>query len=169
MKKMNNNWFCIYTNAREEQIAFHELLTQGIEIYFPRYKRIVKHARKSQEKIFSLFPRYFFALETEETSFSNIKRTRGVADYIHTYDGSPFRIKQEIIDQIKSREDPNGYIQINNKRFAKGDKVILTKGILSTLNAIFLNQSDSKSGKVLLELLGREHILSTPLDYLDRQ
>ena len=79
------------------------------------------------------------------------------------------RIKQEIIDQIKSREDSNGYIQINNKRFTKGDEVILTKGILSTLKAIFLNQSDSKRGKVLLELLGREHILSTPLDYLDRQ
>ena len=62
---MNNNWFCIYTNAREEQIAFNELLIQGLKIYFPRYRRTIRHARKSQEKIFSLFPRYFFALELE--------------------------------------------------------------------------------------------------------
>ena len=166
---MNNNWFCIYTKAREEQIAFNELLIQGLKVYFPRYRRTIRHARKSQEKIFSLFPRYFFALENEKVSFSSIKRTRGVADFIHNYDGSPMRVKQEIIDLIKSREDSNGYIQINNQRFNKGDQVIFTRGILSSLRAIFLKQSNSESGRIILELLGREHTLSTPLDCLDRQ
>ena len=58
--KKKNNWFCIYTNARQEQLAFQELLLKDIDIYFPRYRRTVHHARKSQEKLFPLFPRYFF-------------------------------------------------------------------------------------------------------------
>ena len=169
MKKMNNNWFCIYTNAKEEQIAFHELLNLGLDIYFPRYKRTIKHARKCHEKIFSLFPRYFFAKNSNNVSFSSIKSTRGVSDYLHNCDGSPFRVKQEVIDIIKSREDSSGFIKINNQRFTNGDNIVLTKGILTSIKAIFLNQSDSESGKILINLLGREHILPTPLDYLDRQ
>ena len=47
MKKMNKNWLCIYTNAREEHLAFQELLMQGLNLYFPRYKRTVRHARKT--------------------------------------------------------------------------------------------------------------------------
>ena len=166
--KKNNNWFCIYTNHREELIAFNELLMKGLELYFPRYIRTVKHGRKSQEKIFSLFPRYFFALKNNEISFSSIKSTRGVSSYVHYNDGTPMRVKQELIDFIKSREDSKGYIQLNDQRFIRGDKLILTKGIFANSNAIFHNQEDATRASIVLKFMGREHILPTPLDYLDR-
>ena len=169
MKKIRNNWFCIYTNANEEHIAFNELLLKGLKIYFPRYKRTIKHARRSQEKIFSLFPRYFFALENENVHFSSINRTRGVSSYLHNDDGSPITVKQEVIDFIKSREDSNGYIQLNNERFSKGDKLVLTRGIFSSLKAIFLKQCNSENARIVIEFMGREHVLPTPLEYLDRQ
>jgi len=140
-----------------------------LDIYFPRYRRIVNHARKSQEKIFPLFPRYFFALENIDISFSSINRTRGVAKYIHQHDGSPVPIRQQVIDFIKSREGSCGYIQLNNQRFIKGDKIVLTNGIFTNLSAIFLNQSDEERAKIILEFLGRKHVLPMPLDYLDRQ
>ena len=169
MKKIRNNWFCIYTKPREELIAYNELTIKGIEIYFPRYKRIIRHARKSENKIFSLFPRYLFAHENNHFSYSLINRTRGVSNYVHYNDGSPMRVKQEIIDFIKSREDSKGYIKLNEHRFTKGDKVIFTKGIFANLRAVFQKQNDSGRANILLKFLGREHILPAPLDYLDRQ
>tara|TARA_Y100000590_G_C15462936_1_gene917185 strand:+ start:341 stop:859 length:519 start_codon:yes stop_codon:yes gene_type:complete len=169
MSKKNNSWFCIYTNPREEQIALHELINQGLHVYFPKYIRTISHARKIQKKIFPLFPRYFFALETNEVSFSLIKRTRGVANYVHQNDGNPIRIKQEIIDFIKSRENSSGYIQINNDRFTKGDKILVTNGTFTNLSAIFLKQCGHERAKIIVELLGRENILQMPLNHIDRQ
>lgn len=169
MKKINNNWFCIYTNPREEQIALNELINQGLDVYFPKYLRTVSHARKIQEKIFPLFPRYFFVLEKENVSFSLIKRTRGVANYIHQNDGTPVRVKQEIIDFIKSRENSYGYVKINNQRFIKGDKIVVTNGTFSNLSAVFLKQSGEERANIILEFLGRENILDMPLEHIDRQ
>ena len=168
IEKINKRWFCIYTNAREEQIAFQELLLQGLDLYFPRYKRKVNHARKSQEKIYPLFPRYFFALQNNEISLSSLKRTRGLANYIHYHDGTPVFVHQEVINFLKAREDSCGYIQLNNQRFNQGDTVVVTEGIFTRLSAVFLHQKDVERARIMLEFMGREHIVSIPLDSLDR-
>lgn len=167
---MNNNifWFCVYTNAREENLAYHELLHQGFDIYFPLYRRIVRHARKIHEKICPFFPRYFFALNNNTIPLSVLKRTRGVGTYIHQYDGTPVPVANKVIDLLKAREDSQGYIRMNDKRFKKGDQVIVTQGSLNNLSAIFLTQKDEERANILLKFLGREHKLSMPLDYLER-
>ena len=166
---MRNNvfWFCVYTNAREENLAYKGLLLQGFDLYLPLYRRTVRHARKVKEKIYPFFPRYFFALHDTELSLSTLKRTRGVGTYIHQHDGKPVPVRQEVIDFLKSREDSNGYIRMNNQRFNKGEQVLVTQGVLNNLSAVFLTQKDEERAKILLEFMGREHNLLVPLDYLD--
>ena len=168
MKKTNKNWFCVYTNFREEHIAFQELLLQNLHLYFPRYRQTVRHARKTQEKVYPLFPRYFFALHDSIVSFSVLKRTRGLATYIHHSDGTPVCVSQEVIDFLKAREDSHGYIRMNNQRFKSGENIQVIQGPLSSLSAVFLTQKDEERAKIMLDFMGREQILSVPLDYLDR-
>ncbi len=168
MNRANNKWICIYTNAREENIAFNELLKIGLNLYFPRYKKTVSHARKIIEKIYPLFPRYLFAQLSKEICFSLLKRTRGLADYMHDAYGIPTTVNNKIIHYLKNREDIEGFIQLNNDRFKKGDRITITQGYLKNIPAVFLNQSDEERVKILLELMGREHILKMPLNYIDR-
>lgn len=166
--KINKTWFCIYTNAKEENMAFNELLNQGLHLYFPRYQRTVSHARKIQKKVYPLFPRYFFVFHNDTVSLSLIKRTRGLVNYIHHNDGSPVVVHQDVINFLKSREDSDGYIRINSQRFNKGDKVFVTQGIFVNLSAIFLTQSDEERARIILQFMGRDHIVPMPLNYLDR-
>jgi len=168
MKKTNNSWFCIYTNAREEHIAFSELLRKNIELYFPRYRRTIRHARQTQSKIYPFFPRYFFALNNSNVSFSDLKRTRGLSNYIHNKDGSPVKVRQDVISYLKDQEDSDGYIRINNHRFMSGERVLITEGPLASLSSVFLTQKDDERAKIMLNFMGCEQVLSVPLDHLDR-
>jgi transcriptional antiterminator RfaH len=168
MKKTDKNWFCIYTNPREENLAFNELSNKGWRLYFPRYKRTISHARKIEEKIYPFFPRYFFALNNNYFSLTSLKKTRGLANYIHYYDGTPAYVNNDVINLLKTREDQNGFIRLNCKRFNRGNKVFVIKGTFKKLSAIFLVQNDDERAKVMLEFMGREHIVPMPLDYLDR-
>ena len=54
------NWYVVHTNPNKEEIAERHLIRQNYVIYFPRYKKIINHARKISTVVKPLFPRYLF-------------------------------------------------------------------------------------------------------------
>tara|TARA_Y100001970_G_C14133729_1_gene803142 strand:+ start:842 stop:1348 length:507 start_codon:yes stop_codon:yes gene_type:complete len=165
---MKSQWICIYTNFREENLASASLSKIGCRIYFPRYKKVINHARKKVEKILPLFPRYFFALKDKNFSLSDLNSARGLNKYISNEKGFPSSVDESVINFLKSREDSDGLIKINHKRFKTGDKIRITKGQFSSLYGIFSSENDEERAKIMMNFLGREHLLSINLNYLDR-
>ena len=55
-------WYTISTITHKELKATLNLKRQNFDVYYPKYKKMIKHARKIQTVIRPLFPGYLFVL-----------------------------------------------------------------------------------------------------------
>ena len=73
---MSITWCVARTQLLKELVAKQHLTEQGYEVYLPRFKKICRHARKVEEKLVPLFPRYVFVgkdiLGANETNFFSL-------------------------------------------------------------------------------------------------
>ena len=130
------SWFVAHTHSMKEQIAEQHLREQGFDVYLPHFKKMRRHARKVEEVLAPLFPRYLFvAMEIEAAHWSCVNSARGVS-YLLQNDGFPAEIPKKVVDSLKETVD--GFISINSlAAFIKGDKVRVLKGVFKDHLAIF--------------------------------
>ncbi|MEF1221101.1 transcription/translation regulatory transformer protein RfaH, partial [Photobacterium damselae] len=98
-------WYLLYCKRSEQERAVINLGRQGVECYYPQV-RIDKIVRgKKQEVLEPLFPSYVFVyFDPEQVSYTSVRSTRGVADFIRR--GSiPQLVQQDLIYQLMLNED----------------------------------------------------------------
>lgn len=157
------SWFVVYTQAQREPQAKQHLLDQGFEVYLPRFKKIRRHARKVQEVLTPLFPRYLFvALDLDDACWRSVNGTRGVV-YILMHDERPAIVPKEIVQSLKAQEDAEGVVPLDSMAlFSKGDKVRVLEGTFKDYTAVFTALTDKDRVQLLLNFLGRELKVSLP-------
>ncbi len=159
-----DRWFVVYTHPREEAVAEENLVRQGFETYWPRYRRRVSHAGKVREVAASLFPRYLFAaFDASETGWRTIRSTRGVVDLVrHGFE--PVAVPARSIDEIRAREDEDGQVVLGRQiELHKGQRIKLKGDAFKGHELIFEAKKDSERVVALLNLLGREFEVSIPV------
>ena len=121
-----NSWYVIYTHPREEGLAEENLTRQGFKTYWPRYMRRSSHARRVRDVAASLFPRYLFAhFDIDDGGWRVIRSTRGVAGLVRQGLG-PARISQRLVDEIRAREDEDGFVVLGRQLdLQKGQRIQL--------------------------------------------
>ena len=154
-------WYTVSTSCNKELMALFNLKKQNFESYYPRYKKITKHARKLKTVIKPLFPGYLFVnIDVKKQSWSKINSTFGVKSLI-TMGSKPVSISEKIIQDLKGREDINGITNIiTDVPYLKGDKILINDGPLQGKIGVFDGLSADKRIKVLFEILGRNLALS---------
>ena len=157
------NWFVAHTQPLKELIAKQHLLEQGFEVYLPRFKKIRKHARKVEEILTPLFPRYIFVgMDLEVARWRSVNSTRGIA-YLLTRDDYPAMLPTQVIRTLKSQEIIEGIVPVNSlNAFIKGDKVRVTDGAFKDQTAVFQGFDDKQRVQLLLGFMGREMQVSLP-------
>lgn len=98
---MDSPYFVLVTGINQEQLARRRLKDQGFEVYFPVGKKIVKHARRQEERIFPVFSRYIFVKCHE--AWGAMRDADGVLDILKN-NWQPMEVPAWIIEDIKSRE-----------------------------------------------------------------
>jgi transcriptional antiterminator RfaH len=158
-------WYVIYTRPREEQVAEENLMRQGFETYWPRYRKRLTHARKVQEVPASLFPRYLFArFSLADAAWRVIRSTRGVAGLV-SQGVDPTPVSQRLIDDIRSRENSEGYVVLGRQiELQKGQRIQLASDAFKGVDVIFEAAKDSERVVALLGLLGREFRVCIPVN-----
>ncbi len=164
--KNNFNWICIYTNTKMENYVSKQINDLGLDVYFPRYKKSISHARKIIDKIYPLFPRYLFVKTLNNELLVKIRGLHGVSDFIKNNRGSPQKLSNEDIKRLKLRENKEGYINYN--RFLEGQKIRINKAKIFNLKASFVKKICRDNAEVLIELLGREHKIIAPYSSIDQ-
>lgn len=158
------SWFVVHTHSMKEQVAEQHLRQQGFDVYLPRFKKMRRHARKIEEVLVPLFPRYLFIeMDVESAHWRSINGTRGVS-YLLQSDGLPAKIPEKIIKTLKEKEIVNGLVSIDSlATFIKGDKVRILKGAFKNQLATFETWDAKQRVQLLLTFLGRETKLSLPV------
>ncbi len=158
-----NKWFVAYTQPLKESVAKHNLEEQGYDVYLPMFKKTRRHARRVDEVLQPLFPRYIFVgLDLEIDGWRSVNGTRGVG-YILLNDGHPVSMPTSVIDTLKSQENEQGIVPISCvETFVKGERLRIVDGGFKDQIAIFEKMDDKQRVQLLLNFLGRETKISLP-------
>lgn len=150
-------WCVAHTQPHAEAKATAHLQRQGFEIYFPRYLRRRRHARKIETVAAPLFPRYvFIAVDAAAQRWRSICSTVGVARLVCNGE-KPTVVSADVLKALRSREDASGFIKLESRpAFQPGDKVRVLDGAFSSCLGLFEGMAERERIAILLDLLGRK-------------
>ena len=149
-------WYAAYTQPNGEAKAVEHLARQGYRVYLPRYRRIVRHARRRALVLRPLFPRYLFVgLDRLTQRWRPIRSTAGVVGLVASGD-EPVAVDAGIIEGLRRQEAHGAFDLISPaQRLNPGDAVRVTEGPFADLIGRLLGMADHERVFILLELLGR--------------
>ncbi len=155
--ELNPRWFVAHTHPHAEAKATAHLNRQGFEIYFPRYLKRRRHARRIETVAVPLFPRYLFvAVDLAAQRWRSIYSTVGVSRLISNGD-DPTAVPDGIVEALKRREDANGFIKLDYRPpFRPGDKIRVVDGAFTSCLGLFEGMAERERIAILLDLLGRK-------------
>ena len=160
----NITWCVAHTQPLKEVVAKQHLLDQGFEVYLPRFKKIIRHARKAEEKLLPLFPRYIFVgMNLEKDGWRRINGTRGVSHLLMSNDLNPAKVPTRIVHELRAGEVSDGIVHVSSLvTFAKGEKVRIVEGAFADQMAVFESMDDKSRVQLLLTFMGREMRVTLP-------
>jgi transcriptional antiterminator RfaH len=155
--ELHPRWFVAHTHPHAEGKATAHLNRQGFEIYFPRYLKRRRHARRIETVAAPLFPRYLFvAVDLNLQRWRSIYSTVGVTRLVCSGD-DPTPVPDGIVEALKGREDANGFIKLDSRPpFRAGDKVRVLDGAFTSCLGLFEGMAERERVAILLDLLGRK-------------
>lgn len=161
---MTITWCVAYTQPLKELVAKQHLLDQGYDVYVPRFKKICRHARKIEEKLVPLFPRYIFVgIDLAAAHWRSVNGTRGVAHLLMNNDLNPAKVPARIIDDMRLQEIGDGIVPvISLVSFVKGEKVRILEGAFADQMANFEALDGKSRVQLLLTFMGREMKMTLP-------
>jgi len=150
-------WYLVQTRPCSESRAATHLEQQGFEVYFPRYLKSRRHARRVDTVAVPLFPRYVFvAINMAVQRWRSVHSTIGVVRLVCRGD-DPAEVAPSIIDALKLRQDDLGFVQLERKvPFELGEKIRVLDGVFSAYLGLFERTTDSERVSILLDMLGRK-------------
>lgn len=117
-------WIVGYTGINQEPLARRGIKDNGFECYLPMGSKIVRHARKSEVRVFPIFSRYLFInFDPNPECLASVRSTDGIIDIL-TNNWIPMEVPDWIIDGIKEREiagvfDQKPPIEFKRPRWSK--------------------------------------------------
>jgi len=163
-----SDWYVAYTQPNGEARALEHLRRQGYVTYLPRYRRMVRRARRRSVSLRPLFPRHVFILiDRGRQLWHPIRSTRDVVGLVMAGDG-PVPVSSEIVDGLLRREREGAVDLVSPiQRLRPGDTVRLIEGPFSDVVGRLLGMADDERIFVLLELLGRGVRAEVPLHAIE--
>jgi transcriptional antiterminator RfaH len=150
-------WYVVQTRPQSEGKAAAHLGRQGFEVYFPRYLKRRRHARRVEMVAAPLFPRYMFvAIDLAVQRWRSIQSTIGVARLVCSGE-HPAEVSDSIIKSLRHGEDDRGFVRLEKPpAFRLGDKIRVLEGGFSSCLGLFEGMNDGERIAILLDMLGRK-------------
>ena len=150
-------WYVVQTRPCSEAKAATHLQRQGFEIYFPRYLKSRRHARRVEKVAAPLFPRYMFvAIDMAAQRWRSIQSTIGVVRLV-CHGDNPAQVPDSVINNLKLGQDDRGFVQLEHTySFKFGEKIRVLDGVFSASLGLFERMTDGERVGILLDLLGRK-------------
>lgn len=163
-----NQWFVVHTQPQKELFAAQELSKQGFDVYYPKFEKTRRHARRTDTIISPFFPRYIFiSFDRDTTPWRCINGTRGVI-HILTNNGKPTNIPTSIIQDMKSQETASGLVPVETlSLFTVNEKVHIVGGALEGYSATVVALSDQQRVQLLIDFMGRQLQVQLPLHMIE--
>ena len=138
-------WACAQIEMHREQLALYTLGLAGYETYLPR-------VRSKQQRVVALFPSYLFLWI--ETQWHTARWSPGVIRLVMG-GGTPARVPDRVIAEIRSREGRDGLIRLPKPPgLQRGDRLRIVHGPFTGQLVLYAGQLPHERVAVLLAILG---------------
>jgi transcriptional antiterminator RfaH len=156
-------WYVAETQPHAEAKALWHLERQGFTAYLPQYRKVRRHARRTDEVRAPLFPRYLFVrIDVARAAWRAIRSTIGVARLVSQGE-RPAPVPDGVVEDIRGREDERGLVTIE-PGFRRGQTLRVLTGALADQVGLFESITDERRVVLLLELLGRRIEVCVSMD-----
>lgn len=148
------SWYVVHTHPQQEERASVNLRTWGIETLTPkvRVNKYNEFTNKLTRLSKHMFPSYIFSRFRYNAEYHRVRFTRGVHSVL-TFTGTPTPVEDEIIDLIRSRIGPDGFVKTLEEleELRAGDRVIIKDGRFKDFYGVFDRElQDSERVRILL-------------------
>lgn len=148
-------WFAVQTQPHAENKAARHLENQGYGVFFPRYRKERRHARRRDVVEAPLFPGYIFvALDVTFGRWRSVLSTLGVRRLISAGD-RPLALPERVMDEMRARADADGLCSLDEPVFHPGQMLEITEGPFKECIGLFSERDDQRRVILMLDLLGR--------------
>lgn len=150
---MGSRWFVVHTQPRREVRALLHLSEQRFEVFLPRLRKTVRHARQFRSVTAPLFPRYLFiSLDLERDRWRSVNGTCGVSHLIMEGE-RPKPIGSDVVDNLMRASGADGVLP-GDPDVRPGARVRLSSGPFSGLVGTLLDLDPNGRVRVLLDVMG---------------
>jgi transcription elongation factor/antiterminator RfaH len=150
----NARWYAVQTQPHTESQATYHLESQGYRVFCPRYRKIVRHARKTKSILAPLFPNYLFVrLDISRDHWRSVNGTRGVVRLLMRGE-TPQPVPNRIVDGLQAQMRADGTIDWMPALKIGGDVRIVDGPFAEFLGKLEYFDAAGRV-RVLLDLLGR--------------
>ena len=126
-RQHESRWYVVQSKPRKELFASLNLENQGIQVFLPKIRKIVRHARRSRRVEAALFPSYLFvALDLSWQRWRSVSGTFGVSHFV-TDGNRPLPAPRGLVEELISIADPAGIVDLR-RSLTRGHDVRLLDG-----------------------------------------
>ncbi len=167
---IGERWFVVYSLMHREELARFHLERQGFRTFLPRGMKTRRHARKLENVLVPIFPRYLFlVLDLSRDRWRSVNGTFGVSRLVMEGEQPrpvPRGIVEALIAACDEREilrlDRDGWLQV-------GDRVQLLAGPFAKQVGSLARLDDQGRVQVLLEIMGGRVPVDVQSDIVAKQ
>jgi transcriptional antiterminator RfaH len=155
------HWYAIHSKPRQEERALDNLQRQGFEAWLPMLTVEKVLRGKLVQVTEPMFSRYLFIrLDTEQTNWSPIRSTLGVSRLV-SFGNRPAVVGDELIEALQTVPS-----RAPERLFQPGQSIKIVSGPLKGLEGIFQQADGEHRAMVLIDLLNKQHRVTTPMQDL---
>lgn len=136
---MNDNrhtdWYLVRTKTGKERWVGDQLAARSDEVFLPLLKSKAPRWGRMATSVGPLFPGYLFAKLDLQREYFEIKYMSGVRGLVSA-GADPIAVPQAIVSEIR-RRGIDDVIEIPDKPFGKGERVVVVNGPFRGFEAIF--------------------------------
>lgn len=154
-RSSTGRWFVAATQVGRETVAEVNLQRQGIDVWFLRQRKTVRHARRRIEKLVSFFPGYIFVhLDLEKDRWRSVNGTLGVRALIMS-GGLPIACPAGLVENFQELADLDGTLNIDSY-LVEGAEIRITSGPFADVVGTLICMERADRARVLLKMLNGE-------------
>jgi len=159
----HERWYVVYARPHCETRAQGQLENQGFRTFLPKRQQTIRHARKLTSVLAPFFPRYLFVvLDLTRHRWRSIGGTIGVTGLVMQGE-LPHPVPRGVVEALLASSNALGLLQLR-QQLRIGSAVRLAAGPFAERLAILDSLDDSGRIRVLLDILGRQVVVSTGCD-----
>ncbi|WP_163390908.1 transcription/translation regulatory transformer protein RfaH [Enterovibrio norvegicus] len=164
-----NPWYLLYCKRSEQQRAEQHLKRQGVDCYYPQVS-VEKIRRGKRSSILEpLFPNYVFAsFDPEKISFTTIRSTRGVVDFVRV-GAKPQLVPVDLIKNLMVIEDNDDQRERLSEVWKHGDAIAISQGQFEGMEAIYKEADGELRSILMINLLNKQVEVSLENEVLDNK